>query len=97
MQTNPVVGHFHHPPGPPENNVYIGRPSKWGNPFVIGRDGTRSEVIALYEKYLQASPKLMSSLAELAGKNLICWCSPKACHGDILLRYANPEAKAALG
>lgn len=69
-------------------DVYIGRPSKWGNPFVVGKDGTREEVIEKFEKYLLSSP-LMTQLHELKGKILACWCSPKACHGDVLLRYAS--------
>lgn len=69
-----------------ENSVYIGRPSKWGNPFVLGVHGTRSEVIEKYKEYLYSSPELMSSLHELVGKDLVCWCKPKACHGDVLLQ-----------
>lgn len=74
------------PPG-----IYIGRPSKWGNPFVIGRDGTREEVIQKYKDYLLGNAELMSSLHELRGKNLICWCRPHLCHGDVLLELANGE------
>lgn len=69
-----------------ENSVYIGRPSKWGNPFISGVHGTRSEVIEKYKEYLYSSPELMSSLHELVGKDLVCWCKPKACHGDVLLQ-----------
>ena len=65
-------------------DVYIGRPSKWGNPFVIGRDGAREEVIALYRGYILASPELMEVLPELRGKTLGCWCYPRPCHGDVL-------------
>lgn len=57
------------------NCVYIGRPSKWGNPFVIGKDGTREEVIQKYEDYLFESD-LFSDIIELCGKNLVCWCAP---------------------
>jgi len=70
-------------------DVYIGRPSKWGNPFTIGKDGTRSEVISKYETFLLNNAELLSSIKELKGKDLGCWCSPRACHGDILLRLAN--------
>lgn len=69
-------------------DVYIGRPSKWGNPFVIGKDGTREEVVAKYEAYIKTT-ELMNDLHELKGKTLGCWCSPKCCHGDVLLRLAN--------
>ncbi len=69
-----------------ENSVYIGRPSKWGNPFISGVHGTKREVIEKYKEYLYSSPELMSSLHELVGKDLVCWCKPKACHGDVLLQ-----------
>lgn len=69
-------------------DVYIGRPSKWGNPFVIGRDGTRADVIRKYEKWLNTQPQLMNSLHELKGKTLGCWCAPQACHGHVLARLA---------
>ena len=74
------------------HDVYIGRPSKWGNPFVIGRDGTRDEVIARYEAWLLEQPELLAALPELAGKTLGCWCAPRACHGDVLARLANAQA-----
>lgn len=71
------------------HDIYIGRPSKWGNPFVIGRDGTREKVIQRYEAWLLAQPHLLASLTELKDKTLGCWCSPKACHGDVLAKLAD--------
>ncbi len=72
--------------------VYIGRPSKWGNPFVIGKDGTREEVVAKYREYLLGRPDLLEQAKiELAEKNLVCFCSPKLCHGNVLIKIANPE------
>jgi Domain of unknown function (DUF4326) len=68
------------------HDVYIGRPSKWGNPFAIGKDGTREEVIAKYEQWIVSQPQLMAALPELRGKRLACWCAPLACHGDVLAR-----------
>ena len=77
----------------PVNAVYIGRGSKWGNPFVIGRDGDRDDVIDLYYDYLMDTPELLSATkTELRGKDLVCFCKPKACHGDILLRIANVKS-----
>lgn len=73
------------------HGVYVGRPSIWGNPFVIGKDGTREEVVAKYETYLLSDPGLMSALWILKGRNLVCWCAPLPCHADILLKYANRE------
>lgn len=66
-------------------DVYIGRPSKWGNPFVIGQDGTRAEVIGKYRAWIQTQPDLMNSLYELKDKILGCHCSPLPCHGDVLI------------
>lgn len=77
-----VVNKRTHKPTP--NDVYIGRPSKWGNPFVIGKDGDRTQVINKYAVWLADQPDLVRALPELKGKNLVCWCKPEACHGDIL-------------
>lgn len=66
-------------------DIYIGRPSKWGNPYKIGRDGTRKEVIEKYKFHVLASPDLVAALPELKGKILGCWCKPKLCHGDVLV------------
>jgi hypothetical protein len=76
--------------GRPDGSVYIGRPSKWGNPFVIGKDGSRAEVILKYENWICQS-MLVGQLDELKGKDLVCWCAPAGCHGDVLLRLANPH------
>ena len=73
-------------------DVYIGRPSKWGNPFAIGRDATRGQVIARYERWLRSQPELVAALHELAGKTLGCWCAPRACHGEVLARLAAQQA-----
>jgi len=65
-------------------DVYIGRPTKWGNPFAIGKDGNREQVIEKYREWVLKQPKLMSELHELQDKILGCFCKPQACHGDIL-------------
>jgi len=70
-------------------DVYIGRPSKWGNPFLIGKDGSRKAVIDKYEKYILSRPDLLADLHELKGKTLGCWCKPKLCHGDVLVKLAD--------
>lgn len=72
-----------------EYDVYIGRPSKWGNPFVIGEDGSRAEVIAKYREYILNSKELMADIHTLRGKTLACWCSPLPCHGDVLAELAD--------
>ena len=73
-------------------DVYIGRPSKWGNPFIIGRDGTREEVIEKYREYIMQRPDLLSDLHELKGKVLGCWCKPKPCHGDVLVELIEKKS-----
>lgn len=76
-------------------DVYIGRPSKFGNPFSIGKDGDRDEVIEKYRAWILTQPDLMKALPELKGKVLGCWCAPREgfrgrvlCHGQILIALA---------
>lgn len=77
---------------PPEDAVYVGRPTKWGNPFVIGEHGTREEVIEKYQHWLGQRPELIRAARhELAGRHLVCWCAPEPCHADVLLAVANPH------
>lgn len=66
-------------------DVQICRPGQWGNPFVIGRDGDRAEVIEKYREWIQTQPKLLLQLPLLKGKRLGCYCAPLACHGDVLI------------
>ena len=79
-------------------DVYIGRGSKWGNPFSHKQGtqakvvvGSRSEAIAAYKEWItQGDGKhLLKYLPELKGKILGCWCSPLPCHGDVLYELAN--------
>jgi hypothetical protein len=85
--------------GLPEGAVYIGRAmpryqlagSRWGNQFRVGPDGTLSEVLAKHRAELLARPDLMAALPELRGRDLVCWCSPRPCHGDALLELANRD------
>jgi Domain of unknown function (DUF4326) len=68
-----------------DNGVYIGRGSKWGNPFVIGKDGDRNTVIAKYKRALWQNKQLLNEVPELEGKTLLCWCAPEPCHGHVLI------------
>lgn len=76
----------------PPGAIYCGRPSLFGNPFVIGRDGTRPEVIAKYERWIMQQAQLLTRLDRLRGRDLVCWCAPLACHCDVLLRLANRDS-----
>jgi len=67
-------------------DVFIGRGSKWGNPFPIEGKITREKAIAMYEVYIRRNPKLLAALPELVGKMLGCYCHPLPCHGDVLLK-----------
>lgn len=77
-------------------DVYIGRPSKWGNPFTH-KAGTkahyivssREEAIRKYREWILQQPELLASLPELKGKVLGCWCKPQSCHGDVLVELVN--------
>lgn len=74
----------------PADAKYVGRPSPFGNPFVIGKDGDRTTVIAKYREWLLQQPELVAKVkAELRGKALVCWCAPQACHADVLVEVAN--------
>lgn len=71
--------------GRPAGAVHVGRPGPWGNPFVVGRHGDRDTVIARYIAWLAERPDLVArARRELAGKDLVCWCAPAACHGHVL-------------
>jgi hypothetical protein len=74
-------------------DISIMRPSKWGNPYIIGRDGDREEVIRKYRVYVIHNKELMDSLIELEGKTLGCCCKPKRCHGDILVELIEKKYK----
>ncbi len=65
-------------------DIYIGRGSMWGNPFVIGRDGDRTTVIAKHRAWLLARPQDLAMLHVLKGKRIGCYCAPLPCHGDTL-------------
>jgi hypothetical protein len=84
----------------PPNTIYVGRPSKWGNPYKVGyfqENGdhqyvtTNEQAVSLYTEYLFRSG-LVDHIEELRGKNLACFCElDEPCHADILLRVARIE------
>ena len=69
-------------------DVYIGRPSEFGNPFSIGKDGTRDEVIEKYKTYflerIEKDEYFKNKVLQLQDKTLGCFCKPQACHGDVI-------------
>jgi hypothetical protein len=80
----------------PADAIYIGRGSKWGNPFshMTGTKATylvssREEAISRYRDWVTRKPELMAALHELRGRTLVCFCKPKGCHGDVLADLAD--------
>lgn len=75
---------------------YIGRPTVLSNPFIITKNQHRHTTIDRYAIWLKDAIKhnapevltelerLFSILKDKQKLNLICWCSPKLCHGDII-------------
>jgi len=84
--SHPLLRNLHHQTA----DVRIGRPGPFGNPFHIGADGDRETVVGLFRAWFDTNPDLQRIVRrELAGKTLGCFCSPAACHGDVLAEYAN--------
>lgn len=76
----------------PDDAVYVGRESPYGNPYTALTDGGREEAIKKYADYLLQTPDLLAKVIKnLKGKNLVCHCTPLACHADVILLIANPE------
>jgi hypothetical protein len=78
------------------HDIYIGRPSKWGNPFSHLKESrgqfrvrNRAEAIEKYRAWIQTQPELLAALPELKEKALGCWCKPLPCHGDVLVELAD--------
>lgn len=86
-------------------DVYIGRGSKWGNPY-SHKEGTtakyilptRAEAVEAYRDYILngEGKHLLDDLHELEGKVLGCWCKPKSCHGDILVEIIEQRKQKPL-
>lgn len=77
--------------GIPRNAVFIGRGSKYGNPYKIGRDGSRDEVIALYRDYLLSRLEegyfTIDEIIALYETDLVCYCHPLPCHGEVIHEF----------
>lgn len=80
-------------------DVYVGRPSKWGNPFTHRKSGTQAKYVVrsrdaavdAHRAWLLLNKELMADLHELRGRNLVCWCAPQRCHAETLLELANRQ------
>jgi hypothetical protein len=82
---------------PLPGQAYVGRPSPLGNPYALGRDGNREEVIGKYRQWLWDQLQQPNSPQErelrrllalaVAGKlELLCWCAPLPCHAEVVRR-----------
>lgn len=83
----------------PEGAIYVGRPTRFGNPFPFGPGAyykTREESVAAYKRSVELGlkeiPIWKELLQTLAGHDLTCWCPlDQPCHADVLLELANAE------
>ena len=77
----------------PAGTVVVSRPTRWGNPFVVGAPGIvdRAEAVRRYREFASTNEDLLrEARALLRGKDLACWCPVgEACHADVLLELAN--------
>ena len=89
-----------HDPACPEDAVYIGRGSPWGNRYThkdsafrdVIKVASREEAIRRFEADVRADPLMMERIVkELKSRSLVCFCKPAACHGDVLFAIANAE------
>ena len=88
-----VLNKHHYKQALPKGSVYVGRPTKYGNPFAMKTPQERDSVVQKFKDWIYAQPELLQQVrTELKGKDLVCWCAPKACHADVLLEIANSEA-----
>lgn len=80
-------------------DVYVGRPTKWGNPFTLEAHG-RVKAVQMFEEKVRADSSYRASAKTLATKTLACWCAPKGgvgidapliCHAQILARAARGD------
>lgn len=75
----------------PTGAVYVGRPTKWGNPYSVKVWGSRERAVEHFRAMMQEQPlDVAMARRELRGKDLACWCSlDQPCHADVLLELAN--------
>lgn len=72
--------------------VYVGRPTKYGNPYSIGAHGNREQVIVQFQRWWYAPEQealRLEAFRELRGRDLVCWCAPKHCHAEVIAAFVN--------
>lgn len=77
----------------PPDAVVVARPTRWGNPYRIREDRTAAQAVAKFRAWIEGQPEFIEQVrAELAGRDLACWCRIGApCHADVLLELANSD------
>lgn len=84
----------------PDDAIYVGRPSKWGNPLsleevhrmrpLLNERELHEVAVSWFREYLKSKPELVAEAKQvLRGHDLVCWCAPLPCHADVLLELAN--------
>lgn len=75
----------------PANTVYVGRPTKWGNPESAETCGSKQRAVANFSNWINGMILIGArDIEELRGKDLACWCPlDQPCHADVLLELAN--------
>jgi len=78
-------------------DILIDRTTMWGNPFKIGKDGDRTDVIVKFDLWLNGKDfvdfkqpklqKILNNIDQLDGQTIACWCKPRECHGDIYVKF----------
>jgi hypothetical protein len=80
-------------------DVYIGRPGIFGNPYKMHTEAERQHVLSEYEHYVNKrcaeDAVFCAQVRSLRGKTLACWCSPKQCHGDVLVAWLENDSATA--
>lgn len=90
-----AIIHCHGFRGNDETTAYIGRPTIFGNPYILEREEDREIVLEKYKTYftkrIEKDPEFREAVLSLKGKDLACWCAPRACHGDVILEWLNQK------
>jgi hypothetical protein len=105
----PDIFNKHHK-NAPKGAIYVGRPTKWGNPFThdpkvymayansktpMTLCNSREEAVTSYRNMVMSNKKFLDEIrAELRDKDLVCWCHPAACHAEVLMEIANEDVDA---
>lgn len=95
----PKVIHCYGNRGDTETARYIGRPGPFGNPFILHKEADRYEVLDMYSKWfhrrIESDVLFREQVMSLDGYDLSCWCAPRLCHGDVILKWLNDQKKRA--